>query len=175
MNQGGEAPGAGTAVPTLMSSIALQHDSPALGETARSAPCRARSRPDDIVVLVENHLESWRQIMHFVGLARGRKVGEPDEDQFLELKAVIVQELEMILASGDCTAPLREEVHEMMNSVPSLSYLGQANEGLLRNIEHKWHLIYITWHATLGKLKVKHQTSDSSRSRGGFWKRMFSR
>lgn len=142
---------------------------------ARSAPGRPRSRNDDIVVLVENHLESWRQIMHFVGLARGRKTGEPEEDQFLELKAVIVQELEMILASGDCTAPLREEVHEMMNCIPSLSYLGQVNESLLRNIEHKWHLIYITWHATLGKLKVKHQATDSGRSRGGFLQKLFSR
>src|ERR1051326_8974858 len=123
----------------MMLSVAIQEDRPVARETARAAPRRSRSRPDDIVLLVENHLESWRQIMHFVGLARGRKVDRPDEDQFLELKAVIVQELEMILASGDCTAPLREEVHEMMNSVPSLSYLGQANEGLLRNIEHKWH------------------------------------
>jgi hypothetical protein len=159
----------------MMSSIAIQEDRPVARETARAAPRRSRSRPDDIVLLVENHLESWRQIMHFVGLARGRKVDRPDEDQFLELKGVIVQELEMILASGDCSSPLREDVHEMMNCIPSLAQLSQVNDAALRNVEHKWHLIYISWHATLGQLKVKHKTLDALRSRNGFWQKLFSR
>ena len=74
-------------------------------EVERDEPVKNGAAPDDIVLWVENHLESWRQLMHFIGVARGQKFDGTDEDQFLELKGVIVQELEMILASAECNSP----------------------------------------------------------------------
>jgi hypothetical protein len=128
-------------------------------------------KSDDVVVWVENHLESWRQINYFISVARGKRFDGTDEDQFLELKGVIVQELEMILASTQCISPTKEAVHEMMNSIPSLRYLSQLSDGALRNLEHHWHLIYIGWHASLGQLKVKIRTTDPPRSkRGHLWR-----
>jgi len=124
---------------------------------AHAHPLDIRASSDDIVVWVENHLESWRQIPHYIGVARGKTFDNADEDQFPELKGVIVQELEMILASGECAWPSKDDVHEMINNIPSLRYVSQLNEGALSNVEHQWHLIYIRWHATLGQLKVKYK------------------
>ena len=131
----------------------------------------ARAESDDIVVWVENHLESWRQILHYIGVARGKTFEAADEDQFLELKGVIVQELEMILASGECYWPTKDDVHEMMNNIPSLRYISQLNDGALGNVEHQWHLIYIRWHGTLGQLKVKYKEFEARNSKSGFLNR----
>ena len=49
------------------------------------------------------------------------------------------------------------------------------SEGALRNLEHQWHLIYIGWHALLGRLKVKHRTFESLQSKSGFLRRWSSR
>jgi len=126
-----------------------------------------RAVSGDIVLCIENHLESWRQITHFIGLARGKRFDVTDEDQFLELKGVIVQELEMILAGGECSSPTKDNIHTMMNNVPSLRSLSQLNEGALRNLELQWHLIYIGWHATLGQLKAKNRTLDALHPKSG--------
>src|SRR5438876_6208696 len=88
----------------------------------------AHAASDDIVVWVENHLESWRQIPHYIGVARGKTFDNADEDQFLELKGVIVQELEMILASGEFFFFKQKTAYEMMNNIPSLRYVSQLNE-----------------------------------------------
>jgi len=135
---------------------------------ALRAPVDAPTASDEIVVWVENHLESWRQIPHYIGVARGKTFDTADEDQFLELKGVIVQELEMILASGECHWPTKDEVHEMMNNIQSLRYISQLNEGALGNVEHQWHLIYIRWHATLGQLKVKYKEFEAHSPQPGF-------
>jgi len=42
--------------------------------------------------------------MRLVGMARGKTFDPAENDKFLELKGVIVQELEVILASGECTS-----------------------------------------------------------------------
>jgi hypothetical protein len=135
---------------------------------AHRGSANVRAASDDIVVWVENHLESWRQIPHYIDVARSKTFDTADEAQFLELKGVIVQELEMILASGECNWPTKDDVHEMMNNVPSLRHIHQLNEGALGNIEHQWHLIYIRWHATLGQLKVKYKELEADNPKTGF-------
>jgi len=135
---------------------------------AQSATVELRVVSDEIVVWVENHLESWRQIPHYIGVARGKTFNTADEDQFLELKGVIVQELEMILATGQCHWPSKDDVHEMMNNVPSLRHISQLSEGALGSVEHQWHLIYIRWHATLGQLKVKYKELEAPSQKTGF-------
>ena len=134
-----------------------------------------RATSDDIVVWVENHLESWRQIPHYIDVARGKTFDNADEAQFLELKGVIVQELEMILASGECTQPTKDDVHEMMNCIPSLRHISQLHDGALGNVEHQWHLIYIRWHATLGQLKIKYKELETQNPKSGFLHRWTSR
>ncbi len=43
--------------------------------------------------------------MHLVGMARGKTFDSAENDRFLELNGVIVQELGVILASGEFTSP----------------------------------------------------------------------
>lgn len=116
---------------------------------------------EQLVAQMENHLECWKQFNRFVNMARGKKFSPEDETEFLEVKSVIVQELELILASIEVPAPTKEEIHTLVGNSPSLRYLGEMNEGALRNVESQWHKIYIGWHSILGQLKVRQRKEDS--------------
>lgn len=115
---------------------------------------------EQLIAQMENYLECWKQFNQFVNLARGKKFTAEDENQFLETKSVLVQELELILASVEVTSPSKEEVHTLIGNVPSLRYLSEMNEGALRNVENQWHKIYIGWHSILGQLKVHQREED---------------
>jgi hypothetical protein len=110
---------------------------------------------DQLVTQLENYLECWKQMNYFINLARGKKFTAEDESQFLEIKSIIVQELELIMAVIQCESPSREEVHALIAAAPSLRYLGESNEGALRALENQWHKIYVGFQAILGQLKVK--------------------
>jgi len=114
-----------------------------------------------LTVQMENYLECWKQFNRFVNLARTKKFGPEDENQFLEIKSVLVQELELILASVEVGSPTKEEVHMLLGNAPSLRFLSEMNEGALRNVESQWHKIYIGWHSILGQLKVRQGEEDS--------------
>ena len=116
---------------------------------------------ENLIAQMENYLECWKQFNQFVNLSRSKKFGADDEDQFLEIKSVLVQELEVILASVEVSSPTKEEVHTLIGNAPSLRYLGEMNEGALRNVENQWHKIYIGWHSILGQLKVRQQEEDT--------------
>jgi hypothetical protein len=116
---------------------------------------------EQLVAQMENYLECWKQFNQFVNLARSKKFSADDENQFLETKSVLVQELEIILASVEVSSPNREEVHTLIGNAPSLRYLSEMNEGALRNVENQWHKIYIGWHSILGQLKVRQREEDS--------------
>ena len=116
---------------------------------------------ESLIAQMENYLECWKQFNRFVNVARSKKFGTEDENQFLETKSVIVQELELILASVEVSAPTKEEVHTLIGNAPSLRYLSEMNEGALRNVESQWHKIYIGWHSILGQLKVRRTDEDS--------------
>jgi hypothetical protein len=116
---------------------------------------------DQLIAQMENYLECWKQFNRFVNMARAKKFSQEDENQFLEIKSVIVQELEMIMAAVDVASPTKEEVHTLVGNAPSLRYLSEMNEGALRNVENQWHKIYIGWHSILGQLKVKQREDDS--------------
>jgi len=116
---------------------------------------------NQLVAQIETHIECWKQFNLFVNTAHTKKYGQPDENHFLELKSVIVQELEMIYASIEITSPGKEEIHALIGNAPSLRYLGEMSEGSLRGIESQWHKIYIGWHSILGQLKVKQRTEES--------------
>jgi hypothetical protein len=116
---------------------------------------------EQLIAQMENYLECWKQFSRFVNLARGKKFGAQDENQFLEVKSILVQELELILASVEVGSPTKEEVHTLIGNAPSLRYLSEMNEGALRNVESQWHKIYIGWHSVLGQLKVRQHEEDS--------------
>ncbi len=115
---------------------------------------------DQLIHQMENYLECWKQFNHFVNLARAKKFGNEEDTQFLEVKSILVQELELILSSVDVGSPNREEVHALVGNAPSLRYLSEMNEGVLRNLENQWHKIYIGWHAILGQLKVRQREEE---------------
>ena len=110
---------------------------------------------DQLVTQLENFLECWKLLNNFINLARGKKFGAEDENQFLEVKAIVVQELELISAAIEFPSPSREEVHNFVAAAPSLRYLGDSNEGALRALENQWHKIYVGFQAIVGQVKVK--------------------
>jgi hypothetical protein len=116
---------------------------------------------NELVVQIENYLECLKQFNHYVGLARTKKFDQEDEGQFLELKSVLAQELELILAAIECNSPSKEEVHTLLGGAPSLRYLSEQSEGVLRGLENQWHKIYIGWQSNLGQLKVQQRASES--------------
>ena len=126
---------------------------------------------EQLIAQMENYLECWKQFNRFVNLARLKKFSAEDENQFLETKSVIVQELELILASVEVSSPTREEVHTLIGNSPSLRYLSEMNEGALRNVESQWHKIYIGWQSNLGQLKVQQREAESKT----IWSSLFSK
>jgi hypothetical protein len=116
-----------------------------------------------LIVQVENYLECWKQFNRFLAQSRTKKFGEDDETQFLEVKSVLVQELELILAAVEVSSPSKDEIHTLIGNAASLRALSEQNEGSVRSIESQWHKIYIGWHAILGQLKVQMQTEPAAK------------
>ena len=88
---------------------------------------------DSLIDQMENYLECWKQFNQFLNLARAKKFSTEDDTQFLEIKSIIVQELEIILASLEVSTPTKEEIHALVGNAPSLRYLSEMSEGALRN------------------------------------------
>jgi hypothetical protein len=123
----------------------------------------AKKKLEQLIEQMENFLGCWRQFNHFVNLARAKKFKPEEEEQFLEVKSIIVQELEFILASIESGSPTRDEVHALIAGAPSLRFLGELQEANLRGLESQWHKIYIGWLSVLGQLKVQqHQEQSKS-------------
>src|SRR5215204_6348417 len=112
-------------------------------------------RFQDIITRMENYLECWKQFNHYLGLARFKKFTLDDENQFMEIKSVITQELELILAATESQQVTREDVHSLMTSVPSMRFLSESIFTVTPNTENQWHRIYISWQSVLGQMKVK--------------------
>jgi hypothetical protein len=122
---------------------------------------------NQLVTQIETHIECWKQFNHFISLARARRFSAADDHHFLEIKSIIVQELELIFASVEIQSPTREEIHALIGSAPSLRLLSETGEGSLRHLETQWHKIYIGWHAILGQLKVKQRAMENRSFWGG--------
>ena len=116
---------------------------------------------NNLITQIETHIECWKQFNHFLEVGRSKKFGQADENHFLEIKSVIVQELELIFASVEVQSPTREEIHNLIGNAPSLRALSEMGEGAIRGLETQWHKIYISWHAIMGQLKVKQQAEET--------------
>ena len=120
---------------------------------------------NNLITQIETHIECWKQFNHFLEVGRSKKFGPADENHFLEIKSVIVQELELIFGAVEFPSPSRDEIHNLLGNAPSLRAIGDMNEGMVRTLESQWHKIYIGWHAILGQLKVKQRAEESK----SFW------
>jgi hypothetical protein len=121
----------------------------------------AKTNHDQIIMQLENYLECLKQFNYFVSLARSKKFNADDETQFLEIKSVIVQQMELILSSVECASPTKDEVLSLISSAPSIRYLSEMADGVVRGLENQWHKIFIGWVSILGQLKVQQQKGDS--------------
>src|SRR5215471_5347072 len=126
---------------------------------------------DHLIDQMENYLECWKQFNGFVNMGRGKKFSLEDDTHFLEVKSVLVQELELILAAVEVASPTKEEIHALVSNAPSLRYLSEMSEGALRNLENQWHRIYIGWHSILGQLKVRRREMGSESAFGALFAR----
>ena len=131
-------------------------------------PLMSKTNIEQLIIRMENYLECWKQFNTFMTMGRGKKFTQEDENQFLEIKSVITQELELILASIDCGPISREDVHGLIANAPSIRYLSEMNENALRNVENNWHKLFIGLQSLLGQLKVK-QGQNDSKSIMGSW------
>ena len=116
---------------------------------------------NNLIQQLETYLECWKQFNRFIVLTRAKKFGPEDEQQFLEVKSVIVQELESILSTVETGTPTREETHSIITAAPSLRHISELNEPSLRSLETAWHKIYIGWHSVVGQLKVRQREVES--------------
>ena len=121
----------------------------------------SKSNVEQVILRMESYLECWKQFNNFMSMARGKKFSQEDENQFLEIKSVITQELELILSCMDCGPITREEVHSLIAAGPSLRFLSEMNDNALKNVEAHWHKLFIGLQSILGQLKVKQQTTQS--------------
>jgi hypothetical protein len=123
---------------------------------------------DQIVLQMENYLECWKQFNHYLNIARSKQFGPDDEMQFLEVKSILTQELELIYASIVPSSPTKEDILSLIGGAPSIRSLSEMNESALRAMESQWHKIYIGWQSLLGQLKVQQREEGKS-----FWKGLF--
>jgi hypothetical protein len=121
---------------------------------------------EELIAQVENYLECLKQFNQFLNRARDKKFTAEEESQFLEIKSVLIQQLESILSFVQSETMTRDDVHGMISTAPSLRALAEFNDGTLRGIESQWHKIFISGQCILGQLKVKQREVGKG---GGFF------
>ena len=131
----------------------------------------SKTNVEQLILRMESYLECWKQFNGFVVMARAKKFNPEDENQFLEIKSVITQELELILSSIDCGPVSREDVHGLMSSAPSIRFFSEMSEGALRNVENQWHKLFISLQSILGQLKVRQGQLEAKSFMGGWFGR----
>jgi len=121
----------------------------------------SKTNVEQLILRMEGYLECWKQFNTFMTMARHKKFTQEDENQFLEIKSVITQELELILSSIDCGPISREDVHALIASGPSVRFLSEMSDNSLRAVENQWHKLFIGLQSILGQLKVRQGQIDS--------------
>ncbi|MDB6174630.1 MAG: hypothetical protein JWL59_3941 [Chthoniobacteraceae bacterium] len=145
---------------------ALVFLSPATLNLARTytPPAMHYKTLEDFILHLENYIECWKQFNTYVNLARDKKFSREDENQFLEVKSIIAQGLEAILASAEKQGPKKDEVNALFANAPSLRYLSDMPDAI-HNVEAQWHKIYLSLQSLLGQLKVQ----ESKQEKGAGW------
>ena len=126
---------------------------------AQTTPAMHYKNLDEFILHLENYIECWKQFNHYVNLARDKKFAREDETQFLEIKSVIAQGLEAIIASTEKGGPKKDEVHALFANAPSLRYLADTPEAA-PTVEGQWHKVYLGLQSLLGQLKVQQNKTE---------------
>jgi hypothetical protein len=127
---------------------------------AHTQPAMHYKNIDEFILHLENYIECWKQFNHYVNLARDKRFAREDETQFLEIKSIIAQGLEAIIASTEKgVGPRKEEVHSLFANAPSLRYLSDTPEAI-PTVEGQWHKVYLGLQSLLGQLKVNQNKND---------------
>ncbi len=126
---------------------------------------------DDLIVQMENYLECWKQFNQYLAQARSKKFEPEDETQFLEIKSVLTQELELIFASVQVENPSKDDIVGLIAGAPSVRYISELSDNALRNLENQWHKIYIAFQSLLGQLKVQQRQTGKKGLFGSFFKK----
>jgi len=113
-----------------------------------------RQRIDELISHLENHLECWRQFNTFVCRAREGDFEESDEEEYLEVKSSLVQQLEIIRNYVEEGGPTREKIHELIADAPTLRIISELPDTTVRSIENKWHQIFVEWQTVMGQIKA---------------------
>jgi hypothetical protein len=115
---------------------------------------------DELIHQLENYLECWKQFNQYILQARAKKFEIEDETQFLEVKSVLTQELELILASVHTENPSKDDILSLIGGTPSIRYISDLNENAIKNLENQWHKIYIGFQSLLGQLRVQQRQTE---------------
>jgi hypothetical protein len=118
------------------------------------------ARVDELVRQMENYLECWKQFNLYMNQARTKKFEPEDEAQFLEIKSILTQELELIFSAMEAANPKKEDILLLISETPSIRYLSEQSDQQLRSLENQWHKIYIGWQSLLGQLKVQQRQTE---------------
>ena len=132
----------------------------------------SKAKLESLIVQLENYLECWKQFNRYISLARSKQFNQDDESQFLEIKSMITQELEMLLTAFEGGSPDKEEIHSLLSNAPSIRFMSELSDGSLRGMENQWHKIFISWQSILGQLKAQQRQLEANR---GFFSRLFGR
>ncbi len=135
-----------------------------------SLPAMNNPSLDDFILYLETYIECWKQFNHYLNLARQKRFTQEDEMQFLEVKSLITQGLEAILATVEQGGPRKEEVFALINGAPSIRFLSE-HENTIGAVESQWHKTYLSMQSLLGRLKVQQQKQEG----GWSWGSLFGR
>lgn len=130
-----------------------------VSEHRLTLPAMSNSTLDDFILYLETYIECWKQFNHYVNLARTKKFTAEDETQFLDVKSLVAQGLEVILAAVEQGGPRKDEVMTLINGAPSIRYLAE-HENSIATVESQWHKIFLAMQSLLGRLKVQQQKQE---------------
>ena len=129
------------------------------------------AKVDELVRQMENYLECWKQFNFYLNQARAKNFSAEDETQFLEVKSLLTQELEILFSAIEVENPRKDEILALISDAPSIRYLSEQNEAALRSLENQWHKIYIAWQSLLGQLKVQQRQAGKKGLFSGMFKK----
>ncbi|MEI6351771.1 MAG: hypothetical protein WCP06_11780 [Verrucomicrobiota bacterium] len=132
-------------------------------------PAMSTHNLDEFLNYLETYVECWKQFNQYVNLARSGKFSAEDETQFLEVKSLITQGLEVVLAAVESGGPRKDEVMALVVSAPSIRHLAE-NENNIATVETQWHKAYLTLQSLLGRLKVQQQKQEGEWSWGSLFR-----
>lgn len=133
-------------------------------------PAMSNPTLDEFILYLETYIECWKQFNHYVNLARQGNFSAEEEEQFLEIKSLITQGLEVLTAAMDQKTFRKEEVIALINAAPSLRSLSQHENAVIA-VESQWHRVYLTLQSLLGRLKVQQQKAEEEWSWGSLFGR----